>query len=365
MQSNVTFPVSSHVERGNPGQFARISVADSIRDSSGVTVEASGVSFGEDLIDDRRTRDRQRHDKFPNGLLRAIHAAYSAHFPLVLSPDDVWLAIAQGFANHVNAHAAQLRSRFVAHEGQKLISIRRDSFIKGRADNDWPGVFSEFSAQIGDHVGDVRRRLVVADFSTTCPESRAASEIVLMNAMKAYFAYEVRTLCGIPEVTLLGTSDDWRDIKHRAQALSEFAASDWIGAVSDVLDHFVRACAGSADPEFWQNLYKPQGGSGGPYVTGWINVLFPYLPSHETGANTRPNELAMCRDWPTKRHAPNFGDFPSGLSSVPFVWDYYGNKLDMSFIGGFAGVAQDATSGALRPVIGWGVAAAQAQETHQ
>jgi hypothetical protein len=357
MQNSVTFPVSPNVQRGSPSQFERVSAAQSLRDSSGVTVEALGTNIDGDLIDDRGPPHHRRPGKLANGLLRAVHAAYGEHFPLVLSPDDVWLALVQGFASHVNAHADQLRGRFVPHAGQKLLSIRRDGFVKGRTDNDWPGVFAEFSAQIGKHVGDARRRMIVADFSTTSPASRAASEIVLMDAMKAYFAYEVRTCCGIPEITLLGTRDDWSDIRHRAQALGEFDASDWIGAVSNVLDHFVRAGAGDADPKFWQKLYKPEGGSGGPFVTGWINVLFPYLPSYETRANTEPNTLALRRDWSMDTYdGPNSGDFPSGLSSVPFVWDYYGDKFDMSFLGGFAGVAQDTASGALRPVIGWGIA---------
>ena len=357
MQGNVTFPVSPQVQRGNPGQFLRISATQSIQDSSGVAVEACGVSVDGDLVDDRGPPSRYRPDKLANGLFRAVHAAYGEHFPLVLSPDDVWLAIVQGFANHVNAHVEQLRKRFVAHEGQKSLSIQRDGFVKGRIDNDWPGVFAEFSAQIAAHGGEARHRMVVADFSTTTASSRAAFEIVLMDVMKAYFSYEVGTCCGIPEITLLGTGDDWRDMRHRVQALGEFAATDWIGAVSNVLDHFVRAYAGDADPKFWQKLYKPQGGSGGPFVTGWINVLFPYLPSYETRANTQPNTLALRRDWSTDvADGPNSGDFPSGLSSVPFVWDYYGDKLDMRFLGGFAGVAQDAASGALRPVIGWGVA---------
>jgi len=356
MQSSVTFPVSPDVQRGNLGQHTRISVAQSIRDSSGLTVGAFGANVIGDLVDDRGTSHRYRPGKLANGLLRAVHAAYADHLSLVFSPDDVWLALAQGFANHVNVHAGRLRSRFVAHEGQKLIEIIRDSFVKGKPDNDWPGAFAEFSAQIAQHVGDARRRLVVADFSTTDPISRAASEIVLMDAMRAYFAYEVRTSCGIPEVTLLGTRDDWRDVQHRAQALGEFDAADWVGAVSDVLDHFVRAYAGDADPKFWQRLYKPRGGSGGPFVTGWINVLFPYLPSRETRANTEPNKLALRREGSADVYnGPNFGDFPSGLSSVPFVWNYFGNKLDMRFLGGFAGVAQD-PSGAVRPVIGWGVA---------
>src|SRR5689334_11391555 len=55
-----------------------------------------------------------------NGLLSAVHMAYAAHYPLVLSPDAIWLAIAQGFAQHVNANAERLRGKFVRYEGKAL-----------------------------------------------------------------------------------------------------------------------------------------------------------------------------------------------------------------------------------------------------
>src|SRR4029078_12923454 len=36
-------------------------------------------------------------------VIAALDLAFSDHRPLVLSPDMIWLLIAQGFANHVNA----------------------------------------------------------------------------------------------------------------------------------------------------------------------------------------------------------------------------------------------------------------------
>lgn len=43
-----------------------------------------------------------------HGFLDALAIAYKAHLPLALSPDDVWLCIALGFAQHVNLHAEAL-----------------------------------------------------------------------------------------------------------------------------------------------------------------------------------------------------------------------------------------------------------------
>ncbi len=51
-----------------------------------------------------------------------------------------------------------------------------------------------------------RRLVFVCDFSTTGPIERAASEIVLMDAMQSYFDYVLQWICGTPEVTLLGST---------------------------------------------------------------------------------------------------------------------------------------------------------------
>ncbi|MBC8138122.1 MAG: DUF4419 domain-containing protein, partial [Fibrella sp.] len=85
--------------------------------------------------------------------LYAVNLAYDEHRPLVLSPDMIWLLIAQGVAQHINANSESLRERFVAHTGKAKITVRRDEFVRGFAGNDWEGVFAEFSDQIRAHVG--------------------------------------------------------------------------------------------------------------------------------------------------------------------------------------------------------------------
>src|SRR6185437_10097518 len=125
-----------------------------------------------------------------HAFIETVGLAFAKHYPLVLSPDDVWLCLAQGFAMHIDQNADALRERFVRHPGQLTLEVVRNDFILGSADNDWPSVFGEFSDKIAAHVGK-KRELVVADFSTTGAVERAASELVLMEAMENYFRYEV------------------------------------------------------------------------------------------------------------------------------------------------------------------------------
>src|ERR1700704_3733148 len=46
-----------------------------------------------------------------HSLVAAADLAYRGHFPLVLTPDAIWLTIAQGFARHVANNAEELRDR--------------------------------------------------------------------------------------------------------------------------------------------------------------------------------------------------------------------------------------------------------------
>lgn len=290
-------------------------------------------------------------------MVEAIHTAFAEHYPLVLSPDDVWLCLAQGFAMHVEADTEALRSRFLRHEGKLELEIIRDQFVKGSPDNDWQGCFAEWSDAIAAHIGK-KRDLVVSSFSTTGPIERSASELVLMSAMKNYFDFKLLTRCGIPAITLLGTVDDWRAIQRRAEVFAEFDLADWVQVLLPVLDQFVAAAAGRADRGFWQSIYKQKGGSGGPYVTGWINVLFPYLdggggPFDRIERNDYA--LTWSQDMDADFRGTTLGAFPRGLSHVPFVWKYLGTTIPMGLSGGFVGISQEPGTLAVRPAIGWAV----------
>ncbi|MBK8257736.1 MAG: DUF4419 domain-containing protein [Polyangiaceae bacterium] len=342
----ITFAVSD-VRRRKTGQ-PPITLEESLKARSGRVFEAAACNLP-NLIGSRA-----------HGLVAAAHAAFCWHYPLVLSPDDVWLCLAQGFATHVKLHAEALRGRFVKHDGKLGISVRRDDFVKGSPSNDWQGMFSELSDRVRDHIGK-KRDLVVADFSTTGAIERAASEVVLFDAVQAYFEVFLVTMSGIPEITLLGTVDDWLSIRKRAEVFAEFDLGDWTAALLPILDAIVRSARGDVDRTFWRSFFKWKDESGGPYVNGWVNVLFPYVKTRDFGTKEPEpvlNLLALRWEEGLKRGFEGgtvMSDFPNGLSFAPFPWQYLGTTIPMVFMGGFAGVSQDVTTGAVRPAIGWAI----------
>jgi hypothetical protein len=291
--------------------------------------------------------------------VEAVHLAFAEHRPLRLTPDHVWLVLEQGLALHVQANAEALRSRFVEHDGKEKISIRRDDFVLG-ADNPWHEAIDEFRGEIAKRIGR-KHDLFVSDFSTTDAIATTASSVVLMGAMKGYFEYELRSECGIPRIVLEGTTEDWKNIRERVQYMRELDLGDWVENLSPALDAFVMASEGSVDRDFWNSFYKQDNFSGGPFVTGWINLLFPYLvgPSERRRRGRRMRRNQHIANWREgmKRHfggGPTLDELPPGLSSVPFKWRYLFEHIEMEMLGGFLGIEQD-QDGFISPSIGWAV----------
>ena len=286
-----------------------------------------------------------------NPLIAALHGGFATHRPVALSPDIVWLAITQGLATHINLHAETLRPQFVSHDDKLTLVVRRDDFIKGAPENPWPEVFPKFAEQIHVHIGGAHE-LVVADFSTTGEVERAVSELVLLDSMQSYFDYEVHTYCGIPEITLEGTVEDWRSIESRVAKFSGFGLNWWIGSLRPLLQQFIDAANGVVDQEFWNSIYKYQGpqGSGSPCISGWITKLFPYLMQGPECYERNPwLDEAMSENGPSREA------FPNAISKVPFLWRFFTEEFEMEFVGGLVGVSQCRESFTLRPEIGWAV----------
>ena len=196
-------------------------------------------------------------------VLATIHLAFMDHRPLVLSPDMIWLLVAQGFANHVNANSEDLRSQFVQHSGKVSLHVQRDDFIKGSPENPWPEVFGAFSSQIRNHLGASTHDLLLPCFSTTGVVERAAAEVVLLDAMQSFFSYSSGTSCGIPQIILEGSTADWELLAERTRGIGVFRLRWWTEVLEPILDQLTAASRGQVNVPFWQSLYKVGDRSGG------------------------------------------------------------------------------------------------------
>ncbi|GIH16746.1 hypothetical protein Raf01_49180 [Rugosimonospora africana] len=299
-------------------------------------------------------------------LLSAVGRAFAEHRPLVLSPDAVWLTIAQGVAQHVRLHAEQLRPRLVGHAGRKRLTVTMGPMPQNS--DSWQEVVEQFSKLIADEVNNAE--FFECDFSTSTDVERVAGQVVLLDAYSPYFALWLVCVCGIPTVTLTGTVEDWQKIRARVDALPAYGLSTWHRSLVPIADQFVRAASGDVDTAFWRRIYNPVDAYGGEQITGWAARFYPYLTGD--GVVDYPNPLLELpieepRDLSGDRMGYNgpgivSSGVPATLSRVTVnVNDQVGrDNQAVAFHAGLVGVAQD-PDGALRPVAGWHLASAQVE----
>lgn len=288
-------------------------------------------------------------DAFYGGLIYA----YAHHMSVTLSPDMVWLLISQGFARYVNAHPEEMRQQLVSHDGKMdLIVQSKEDLFSEKAD--WPALISDFTAQIDRYTKNDIAKTITADFTTTTPAERIASQITLMESVKEYFNYTVMSIsCGIPSIAITGTPDDWRQVQEKTRKLEAYSGiGKWAQSLEPILQEFVYAAEGKPNKKFWQNIVKKHrvkkltgGGCSSELPTklnGWILKFFP----NENGS--------------TKNSVYHTEDMPSELVRVGFEYKVLSSedgsilsKTPMELWAGFMGAEIDTLSNMLTPKIGW------------
>ena len=211
--------------------------------------------------------------------LEGMYEAYSQHRPFVLSPDMINLLICQGFSKHVNVNSEQLRYKFTDSKEKIALCVSTDNDLVYDSVN-WGLLFDQFSDQIAAHAGQELVNAMTNDFTTTGLAERIASEITLMDAAKPYFDfYVVYAVCGIPEVTLLGTTEDWQKIYDNLSIFEGYDLKWWTSEMRPVLKKIIETTQGKIDVAFWRNMFKvhtsKEYGDRGT-ADGWILKFFPY-----------------------------------------------------------------------------------------
>jgi len=284
-------------------------------------------------------------------LIDAVHTAFAEHRPLILSPDCIWLAIAQGFSHHVTENAETLRGRLVRHQGKHTLVANVSELDQAAFER----AINDLSVQIRDATDPVLHETLVCDFSTTTSAIRAASEVVLMDTFSSYFKYAMTCVCGIPRITLAGSSEDWQRIRDRVEVLDTYELGWWVSKLRPMLDEFIAASEGRPDPEFWKSIYKPKKAYATEAATGWITDLFPYL-GDAPGRRRNPALAEERNEWALPEDAGiNLTQFPCGLSSVPIELRLPdGSETNADLVAGFFAVEQHSDL-SLKPMISWSV----------
>lgn len=301
----------------------------------------------------------------------------------------------------MTAHAEELRSKFVAHDGQEALRIDMPDLSNF-------GLFAQMMGGLLEKkvVDPELRRWILPAFSTTTRDDSVVASILMMGTLQKYFTYTCGTVCGLPSVTLLGTEGDWENILLRLEKLKNYGQEPtiWYNLLKPVLKRFLKTVQDPDSEEvldFWQKIvHEYNMGSGPSYLSGWITAFCfwdtdgrllyrdegpPTKLNEERDGNFRwndktsfreafPGEKDRQKDWNGLStpyltldgafyHRVELETVPPGYGSVPVQVDDDGLVYDTTMIAGSVGIKgtssgrplQDGQTGldTMQPVTGW------------
>lgn len=294
-----------------------------------------------------------------HGFVWAVFQAYSHHHHLVLRPEDVWFSILTQLSFFINAHAEELRSLFVSHQGQKKLEVTDTGTI---GSVDFGALALQMTGVIEKNIIDEDfRAWIMPDFSTTSASDTVVTAILMMGTLQKYFSFQMTLDCGIPSVTLLGEKQDWEKLAKRLDRLYQLGdePARFAQLLRPVLHHLVASFDTPSSPDvldFWSRCaHEDSMGSGLDYLGGWVSVfcfwdvdgklLYPEpiypasSPEFQARSSTVELKDALSRRVDTE-------DVPSGFASVPVTVNDNGTIYETMMLAGIVGI-QATSSGAM------------------
>lgn len=272
------------------------------------------------------------------GLFAAAWDAYSSHRHLVLRPEDFWLVIQQQLGLYVTNHAEELRDKFVNFKDKETIEIQ--------VGNTFDGVPQRLARE-------VQKRMktpevvdwIMPQFSTTTAVDQVCFAVQVMSTMSKYFSFSCCIMCGLPQVTLEGTLEDWKALRKKATRLAEYDVDgkmkqycvDVDSVLVRLVETFEAAVKGQPIDTAWWNaiINMNSGGSGPSYMDGWLIKMILY----DIHGRYRKERMEST-------------DMPAGITSVDFTLvDLGGEEHKAQFHSGSSLV--HIADHKVRPLIHW------------
>ncbi|CAL8133333.1 unnamed protein product [Orchesella dallaii] len=300
-----------------------------------------------------------------SGFVKTVLKAYSRHHNLVIRPDDIWAAIMIQFSFYMNKNAEKLRNKFVDFEGKRELSITGGSI--------YTVPYSLFvklmTREIDRNFVDSKvKEWIMPNFTTTTQNDYVSIGVVLMATMKHYFDYEFQISCGIPNITLDGTVEDWKKILGRLEKLKEYELETWHDMLYPIISKFVDVKEGRVDGWFWEGIVSVKPGDPGghpPYlITGWITAFCAFdKEGNWQGSKETDEETDMFGRITNFWHSVTseglemgFDKIPRGVVEVDVTLNDHGKKYQSLMLAGHMAVNVKEDGVTMQPALGWAIA---------
>lgn len=281
--------------------------------------------------------------------IQTLHASFDRHRPFSFSPDHIWYIICYEIATHVKQNSEKYRELFTTSKNKENMLVYEDDFIYDKNylyNNDWNHAINSFKKEINQKVPKDIQDLMLIDFSTSTNITKLSILSIFMDSIQNYYTFTVKTKCGIPRILVTGDITDWEKIIKKVESLQKVFPDlskyfDNLIVTLKILVEKLYVDDNSQHEKFWNSIYKKLNMSGSDIITGWIQNLFAYEYSEEV-----PKLKTNFKSY-------SFDSFPTHISKVPFIWDYYGEKINMNLVSGFLG--NNVIDNYMTPELGFGI----------
>ena len=321
------------------------------------------------------------HRSFPHPFVAMVGMAFANHHSIEIYPDDIWLLIMDGIRLHVKSNREALKEKFVQDGSDTSIVILDNSLTLQAPPTAWKRNITEIYDTLYQKLPETTRTAFDVDFSTSTAIDKFVSKTMLMAISSEYYSYNSMTLCGIPQIFIKGTKEDWVKLKSTFDNLANILDMPWWAKQIDpILKEFVNTFDKKYNMKFWRRIYKdvPAGEESGtvPKINGWITKFFPYF-------DKMGRELWMIKQMPPKflesldekmkqkikqiqeeaklplKHRTDWSepleykDFTIGKSDITIKWKYLDREIPLQLSTGFWGVTIDSKTKRLRTIRGY------------
>ena len=220
-----------------------------------------------------------------SGLIGTVLTAYNLHQNLILRPDDIWITILGQFSAYVNGpgRAEELRSKFVNHTGQMELTVTAEGSV---CEAPYGTMTRQFLDEISKNLVDPSfKEWFLPGFTTSTETDDIVASAAAMCTFQPYFTYTYSLVCGIPQITLLGSVEDWSILRQKVERLVDLDASDkllseqWVPLLRQVLDQFVESAkyGSQYNVDFWDRIVQfyvhDLMCAQETHLTGWLSVF--------------------------------------------------------------------------------------------
>ncbi len=303
------------------------------------------------------------------GFVDTVFHSYRNHHNIIIRPDDIWTAILVQFSFYVNANAEALRHSFVNfEEGKMELQVK---FVAPLDQIPIDEFITKIVGLITENIDPSIYHWISPNFTTTTENDKLTAGVALMATVQNYFEYGLwSVLCGIPQLTIEGDEDDWREIRKRVDRLKDFELSGrdvmtkWSSMLGKILDQFISVKEGNnPDKVFWKQAlridYKMLDMGCAQvketYLNGWITAFsaFDKLGTWQGNYNT-VNSTQPANQWLTIRT-----DFITpGIVYVPIqIYDEHAEPEERNYTGaivtGHMGYAVKRDLKTIQSLSGW------------